>query len=82
MSNKQEVIKCAPFNDDKMKIVDTTGAGDCFTAAFATMLAIGKPIPECLRFGCAAAFISITRKGALPSMPKLSEVQSFLLTHK
>ena len=65
-----------------MKIVDTTGAGDCFTAAFATMYIQGKPIPECLRFANAAAFICITRKGALPSMPKLGEVQDFLLTHK
>ena len=31
-------------------VIDTTGAGDTFTAAFAVALVEGKPRKECLRF--------------------------------
>ncbi len=81
VSTKGEVTVCPVFKEPSMHIVDTTGAGDCFTAAFAFMYAQGKPVAECLRFASAAAFICITRKGALPSMPKGEEVRSFLKAH-
>lgn len=32
------------------KVLDTTGAGDTFTAAYAVALVEGKPKNECLRF--------------------------------
>jgi sugar/nucleoside kinase (ribokinase family) len=41
------------------RVLDTTGAGDCFTAAFAVANVEGRPDPEALRFagvgaGCGA----------------------------
>ena len=57
-------------------IIDTTGAGDCFTAAFGRAMADGKSIEESLLFAVKAAAICITKKGALPSMPYLDEIES------
>ncbi len=57
------------------EVIDTTGAGDCFWAAFLyNYLITGRPGPESLRFGCAAASISIERRGAIPAMPTYAEV--------
>ncbi|XP_054812958.1 ribokinase isoform X3 [Prosopis cineraria] len=50
-------------------VLDTTGAGDTFTAAFAVALVEGKSRKECLRFAAAAASLCIQVKGAIPSMP-------------
>ncbi|KAL5151432.1 Ribokinase [Glycine soja] len=57
-------------------VVDTTGAGDTFTAAFAVALVEGKSKKECLRFAAAAACLCVQVKGASPSMPdRKSEIQ-------
>ena len=57
----KSVISCPAVTDHKgLKIVDTTGAGDCFTAAFATQLIKGKSILDCMSFANKAAFLCIT----------------------
>lgn len=61
--------------------VDTTAAGDAFNGAFASALVSGKSLADSARFANAVAALSVTRKGAQPSMPSLSEVQSFLRLH-
>ena len=58
--------------------VDTTAAGDAFNGAFAMALVSGKTPVESGRFATAAAAISVTRRGAQPSMATLDEVQRFL----
>jgi ribokinase len=62
----------------KLRAVDTTAAGDAFNGGFATALMLGKSPAESARFACAVAGISVTRRGAQPSMPGMSEVESFL----
>ena len=50
------------------RVVDTTGAGDCFVGALAARLAGATPV-EAARYASAAAACSVERLGAAPSMP-------------
>ncbi|MEF2967446.1 ribokinase [Paenibacillus sp. M1] len=59
----------------KVEVVDTTGAGDTFNAAFAVALAEGKPIYDSVRFANRAASLSVTKFGAQGGMPKRREVE-------
>ncbi len=62
----------------KVKAVDTTGAGDTFTGAFAVALADGKSLKECIEFGTLASSLSVTKKGAQAGMPLRSELDDLL----
>ena len=57
-------------------IVDETGAGDCYRAAFAVALLEGRTLQECMAFASAAGACSVTRAGAVPSIPSRNEVES------
>ncbi|MCY0389679.1 ribokinase [Robbsia sp. Bb-Pol-6] len=59
----------------RVAAVDTTAAGDTFIGGFAAALAAGRPLDEAVRFGQAAAALSVTRAGAQPSIPYFSEIQ-------
>jgi ribokinase len=61
-----------------VEAVDTTAAGDAFNGAFAVALARGASALEAAQFATAAAAISVTRYGALPSMPTQAEVEAFM----
>ena len=56
----------------------TPRAGDVFRAAFIYGLVNGLPPREMLQFANAAAAISCTRAGAMPSVPALQEVRDAL----
>ncbi|WP_262137795.1 ribokinase [Pseudomonas sp. Marseille-Q5117] len=60
-----------------VKALDTTAAGDTFVGGFAAALANGKSEDEAIRYGQIAAALSVTRAGAQPSIPTMSEVQAF-----
>ncbi|KMS98146.1 hypothetical protein BVRB_4g095330 [Beta vulgaris subsp. vulgaris] len=60
------------------KVLDTTGAGDTFTAAFAVALVESKSKQECLKFAAAAASLCVQVKGAIPSMPNRESVLNLL----
>jgi ribokinase len=62
----------------KAKVVDTTGAGDCFVGALAARLASGAGILDAARYANAAAACSVERLGAAPSMPTPKEVAARL----
>ncbi|TAJ38041.1 MAG: ribokinase [Reyranella sp.] len=62
----------------KAKVVDTTGAGDCFVGALAARLASGATSVEAARYANAAAACSVERLGAAPSMPTAREVAARL----
>jgi ribokinase len=54
--------------------VDTTGAGDAFTGALAVGLASGQDLVRAAALAVRVAAVSVTRRGAQPSYPTLSEV--------
>jgi len=58
--------------------IDTTAAGDAFNGAFAVASMLGKSMEECASYAAAAAAISVTRKGAQPSLASETELLSFL----
>jgi ribokinase len=64
----------------KVKVADTTAAGDVFNGALAVALSEGQKIEDAVIFACKAAAISVTRSGAQASAPFRTEVESFNLT--
>jgi len=58
----------------RVKVVDTTGAGDTFTGYLATELATGAPLDQCLTQAVAAASLACTRPGAQPAIPTATQV--------
>ena len=61
--------------------VDTTAAGDAFTAALAIEHVKGADLVEATRVANAAGALACTRPGAQPSMPTAKEVADFLDRH-
>nr|CCA20212.1 adenosine kinase putative [Albugo laibachii Nc14] len=48
---------------DSKEIKDTNGAGDAFVGGFISRLALGRPLPDCIKAGQWAAGIVIRRSG-------------------
>jgi ribokinase len=61
--------------------VDTTAAGDAFTAALTLRLAEGARLGEALRFANAAGALATTRLGAQDAMPTRTAVDRLLRKH-
>ena len=59
-------------------VVDTTGAGDTFNGAFAAALVAGHDQATAVRYGNAAAALSVLKLGAQEGMPYLNEVEQLL----
>lgn len=58
----------------KVDAVDTTAAGDTFTGYFIALRQQGKSIEEGLQKASKASSITVSRKGASISIPKIAEV--------
>ena len=62
----------------KVKVVDTTGAGDAFTGALCYQLSLGKEVNKTsLNFASLAATISTTKRGSSVSSPTLEEIKKY-----
>lgn len=55
--------------------VDTTGAGDTFTAALSVALLEGKPMTEAAIWAANAAALSVAKQYVMPGLPTRTEVQ-------
>ncbi|WP_405699182.1 ribokinase [Streptomyces sp. NBC_01383] len=56
--------------------VDTTGAGDAFTAALAWRLGLGEELPEAAAFAVRVGAAAVTKEGAQASFPTAEEVSA------
>jgi len=63
---------------ETVRVLDTTGAGDCFHAGFLAALARSWSVPEALRFGVTAASCVVQQVGARSGLPTWNEVVELL----
>ena len=70
-SNGEEIIQIPSY---KVKVKDTTGAGDTFNGALAYALSVDADLKTSIRFANLVAAISIQKDGAQGGMPTLEEV--------
>lgn len=61
-----------------VEAVDTTGAGDSFTAGFLSATIGGKAVEESLLFGAACAAQTVGAVGARSALPTRAQVEDFL----
>ena len=67
----------AMMEGHKVKVIDTTAAGDIFNGALAVALCEKKAVEDAVVFACKAAAISVSRLGAQASAPHRQEVETF-----
>ncbi len=60
------------------KVVDTTGAGDCFAGYLAAGLDAGLSREDAIAHASAAAALQVSRPGAADAMPLAEEVRGFM----
>lgn len=54
----------------KVKVADTVGAGDSFTATFTAAILKGLPIPEAHKLAVEVSAFVCTQSGAMPTLPQ------------
>jgi ribokinase len=59
----------------RVDAIDTTGAGDTFTAALTVGFVEGLSAQDALEFACAAGAAATTQMGAQPGLPTRAEIQ-------
>jgi ribokinase len=60
------------------EVVDTTGAGDAFAAAFAVAVAEGRDLREAVRWGCAAGAHMVEHPGVVAGLPTRAQLEDRL----
>lgn len=62
---------CSFQETPKVEVADTVGAGDSFTAAFASAILAGMPIPEAHKLAVEVSAYVCTQHGATPQLPQV-----------
>lgn len=73
--NGEDLARAKP---PRIEAVDTTAAGDTFTAALTVALVEGQPPEQALEFACAAGAAAATKLGAQPSLPTREDVMELI----
>lgn len=71
-ASSSKAVRAIPVN-----AVDSTGAGDAFSAGLATALAFGEKIESAVEFAVVCGGLAVTKHGVIPALPKTNEVASF-----
>ncbi len=74
IATKSAQIKIPAYRVEK--VIDTTGAGDCFAAGFLWALSEGWELEACGRFASAVASCSVEEVGAVAGVTSLDKVMS------
>jgi ribokinase len=78
VADGKHVVRVPAF---KIQPVDTTAAGDAFTAALAIEFVKGTDLVDAARLANAAGALACLKPGAQPSMPTAAELAEFLRAH-
>ena len=65
----------------KVDAVDTVAAGDSFNGALAFGIVEGQSLESTVRFANAVGALTVTKQGAIPSLPDFDEVVEFIKTY-
>lgn len=71
----EEIIKQKIF---KTNVIDTTAAGDTFLGAIVSKVSNNITLKESMEFASCASSFTVSRKGAMSSIPTYIEVESYL----
>ena len=63
---------------DRVRVVDSTGAGDSFDAGFIFAFLAGRPLAECLALGVACGTLSTRAVGGVDGQATLEEAEALL----
>lgn len=70
------------FSAPGVEAVDSTGAGDVFCGSLLARLAADDQLSDAIAYAVTSASISVTRPGAINSIPTATEVRDFLVARK
>jgi ribokinase len=72
---------CKVVKGFKVDVIDTIAAGDCFTAGFVSAILEGNDIPKSVAYANAVGALTVTKRGAVPSICTKAQALQFLSKH-
>lgn len=75
LATSQEMMRIPPY---EVEVVDTSGAGDAFDAAFVVGYLAGWDLLRCAKFANAAGALTATGLGVVGSIPRLEQVEALM----
>lgn len=78
LQQSKDSIGCVLPTYSRVKVVDTTGAGDSFCSGFLMALACGEKFVDCARFANAVGSHCVMAKGATAGIKSYREIREFM----